>query len=477
MSERQNREREEDRDRERIRLLEFQLDHLRAELLHLTHERYRLIYSVSGHIYRFLRPIEAFIADSANAVAARFRPTPPRETAPIASDDRALATRSAPLPARRLLVDVTGTIKRDAGTGIQRVVKEVTRGLYCGESFDIPALAVRCEGGRLLTANGFVAELVGGEAAPDSEIAIAPGDRFLMLSDSWNAFEELAPVFAKIRDAGGEVVTCIFDLIPELYPHACHEVTVPRYRAWLRKALLESDSFLAISQTVADELADYVAAQKLPHRPGLKIGWFHCGSDLTLRAEAAPRDKIKTAAAGEAPVFLTVGTIEPRKGQRVALRAFDELWAKGRDVRLIVVGRRGWFEEAIVNEILGHEEFGRRLFWFDDADDDELSFLYDQAAALIFPSYAEGFGLPIVEAARRGRPVICSDIPVFREVGRDGALYFRVNDSVALAETVADFLDGRRAADPQQVLRVDWRDAARRIVEAIAREDWSRRQP
>jgi glycosyltransferase involved in cell wall biosynthesis len=479
MSERQNREREEDREqdyRERIRLLEFQLDHLRAELLHLTHERYRLIYSVSGHIYRFLRPIEAFIADSANAVAARFRPAPLRETAPIASDERAPPARGAPLPARRLLVDVTGTIKRDAGTGIQRVVKEVTRGLYCGQSFDIPAVAVRCEGGRLLTANGFVAELVG-EAAPDSEIAIAPGDRFLMLSDSWNAFEELAPVFAKIRDVGGEVVTCIFDLIPELYPHACHEVTVPRYRAWLRKALLESDSFLAISQTVADELADYVAAQNLPHRPGLKIGWFHCGSDLPLRAEAAPRDKIRAAAAGEAPVFLTVGTIEPRKGQRVALRAFDELWAKGRDVRLIVVGRRGWFEEAVVNEILGHQEFGRRLFWIDDADDDELSFLYDQAAALIFPSYAEGFGLPIVEAARRGRPVICSDIRVFREVGRDGALYFRVNDSVALAEAVADFLDGRRAVDPQQVLRVDWRDAARRVVEAIAREDWSRRQP
>ena len=58
MSERQNREPEQ--DRERLRLLEFQLDYLRAELLHLTHERYRLIYSVSGHIYRFLRPIEAY---------------------------------------------------------------------------------------------------------------------------------------------------------------------------------------------------------------------------------------------------------------------------------------------------------------------------------------------------------------------------------------------------------------------------------
>ncbi|PPD18001.1 MAG: glycosyl transferase family 1, partial [Methylocystis sp.] len=72
MSERQNREPEQ--DRERIRLLEFQLDYLRAELLHLTHERHRLIYSASGHIYRFLRPVEAFLADAANAVVARFRP-------------------------------------------------------------------------------------------------------------------------------------------------------------------------------------------------------------------------------------------------------------------------------------------------------------------------------------------------------------------------------------------------------------------
>ncbi|WP_292532394.1 glycosyltransferase family 1 protein [Methylocystis sp.] len=474
MSERQNRER--DQDRERIRLLEFQLDYLRAELLHLTHERYRLIYSVSGHIYRFLRPIEAFIADAANAVISRFRPPSPQAAQSTPVPD-APAERSAPLAARRLLVDVTGTIKRDAGTGIQRVVKEVTRGLYSGDSFDISVVAVQCAGGRLLTANSFVAELVGGDALPDSEIAIQAGDRLLMLSDSWNAFDELAPIFEQIRDEGGEIVTCVFDLIPELYPHACHEVTVPRYCAWLRKALLESDSFLAISRTVADELADYVAAQGLPHRPGLKIGWFHCGSDLSLRADAAPRDRIKAAVAGDAPAFLAVGTIEPRKGQRVAIRAFEELWANGRDIRLIVVGRRGWFEEAVVDEILTHGEFGRRLFWFDDVDDDELSFLYDHAAALIFPSYAEGFGLPIVEAARRGRQAICSDIPVFREVGGSGALYFRVNDAKALAETLADFLDGRRAGDPDQVSRVAWRDAARRVVEVIAREEWSRRLP
>jgi alpha-1,2-rhamnosyltransferase len=481
------------RDEERIRILEFQLDHLRAELLHLTHERYRLIYSVSGHIYRFLRPIEQRLADAGAAIAGSFQSkaeqSQPSAEAP--APERAFQS----LPARRLLIDVTGTIKRDAGTGIQRVVKEVARACHSGASFEIPALAVRCEGGRLYTANAFTAALGGAEAGADTEVSIEPGDRFLMLSDSWNAFEELtrtaslparsptsAPedaqsVFERIRAQGGEIVSCIFDLIPELYPHACHEVTVPRYRAWLRKALIESDAFLAISRTVAEEVAQYVAASGLPHRPGLKIGWFQCGADLAAPATLTPRRKIATAVTGDAPVFLMVGTIEPRKGHRVALQAFDALWRSDVDSRLVIVGRRGWFEEAIVEAIRNHREFGRRLFWFDDVDDGELSYLYDHVRALILPSYAEGFGLPIVEAALRGRPVICSDIPVFREVGRNGAIYFRANDPDALAEAILGFLKGNRIADPACALIVSWSDAARRIVDVVAREDWLTRLP
>lgn len=467
------------KESERIRLLEFQLDYLRAEMLHLTHERYRLVYSVSGHIYRFLRPIEARIADFGAALAARFRGKPATENAaPVPPLVTEAACHGAPSPARRLLVDVTGTIKRDAGTGIQRVVKEVVRALNGDAHFDLPAVAVRCENGRLFTANAFSASLGGADTGPDVEVVIAPGDRFFMLSDSWNAFDELAPVFARIRAQGGEIVTCIFDLIPALYPHACHEVTVPRYRDWLNRALLESDAFLAISRTVALELADFVETHGLPHRPGLKIGWFACGANIATPAQPSqPREKIRVAAAADAPVFLMVGTIEPRKGHRVALAAFEALWARGDVLRFIIVGRRGWYEEAVASEILSHPEFGRRLFWFDDVGDDELAWLYDHASALILPSYAEGFGLPIAEAALRGRPVICSDIPVFREVGRDGALYFRVNDPLALAEAIGALRAGGRGADPSRVLCMSWEAAAQRITHVLAHEDWLRRLP
>ncbi|HEY8137202.1 MAG TPA: glycosyltransferase family 1 protein, partial [Methylocystis sp.] len=362
--------------------------------------------------------------------------------------------------------------------GIQRVVKKVVQALYGGESYEIPTLAVRGVDGRLYSAHEYAATLKGAPArGPDEQIEPCPGDRFLMLSDSWNAFDELAPLFARIREQGGEIISCIFDLIPELHPHACHDVTVPLYDAWLRKALVESDGFLAISRTVAEELAAFVESRALPHRSGLKIGWFHCGCDMAPAGTREPRAKIRDAAAGPSPLFLCVSTIEPRKGQRVALRAFDVLWREGVDARLLFVGRRGWLDEAVIAEIANHPEQGRRLFWFDDVGDDELTFLYERARALVLPSFAEGFGLPIVEAAWRGRPVLCSDIPVFREVGGAGAIYFRVNDPRALADCVKDFLAGKIRADPTQVSRATWAQAARRIVEVIAREEWSARLP
>ncbi len=466
---------------ERIRLLEYQLDYLRAELSQITSERDKMVYSASWLLFKPLRRVEARLVDASKALWRRIVPPAPPPAVTEAAVTEAAAqtpTLHATAAPARLLIDVTGVIKRDAGTGIQRVVKKVVQALYGGETYAIPTLAVRSVDGRLFSAHEYAAALTGERPrAPDVQIEPCPGDRFLMLSDSWNAFDELAPLFARIRAQGGEIVSCIFDLIPELHPHACHDVTVPLYDAWVRQALIESDSFLAISRTVAEELAVFVESRALPHRAGLKIGRFHCGCDIAPAGAREPRAKIKDAAAGPSPLFLCVSTIEPRKGQRIALRAFDSLWREGVDAKLLFVGRRGWLDEAVVAEIANHPELGHRLFWFDDVVDDELAFLYERARALVLPSFAEGFGLPIVEAAWRGRAVLCSDIPVFREVGGGGALYFRVNDARALAECAKDFLAGKIAAEPAKVPRTTWAEAARRITEVIAHDDWSARLP
>jgi glycosyltransferase involved in cell wall biosynthesis len=234
------------------------------------------------------------------------------------------------------------------------------------------------------------------------------------------------------------------------------------------------DGMIAISRTVADEIAEFLRDRNVPHRAGLNIGWFHCGSDLPARRTSAVRDAVKRAFGPAERTFLAVGTIEPRKGYDVMLAAFDRLWASGFDARLVIFGRRGWYVEGVVAAITTHAEFGRRLFWFEDAGDAELDYAYGETNAVICASYAEGFGLPIAEAACRERPVIASDIPVFREVGREGAAYFRVDDPDALAETIRRWSAGEIPTDPAKVSRSSWADAAARIVEIVSQDDWYR---
>lgn len=117
-----------------------------------------------------------------------------------------------------------------------------------------------------------------------------------------------------------------------------------------------------------------------------------------------------------------VGTIEPRKGHRVALDALDLLWQRGIDVRLTIVGKLGWNARKFVERLQVHPEWNVRLFWDSQATDDQLQGYYADADCLIASSFAEGFGLPIVEAGHFGKPVIASDIPVFREVARNPTL-------------------------------------------------------
>ncbi len=114
-----------------------------------------------------------------------------------------------------------------------------------------------------------------------------------------------------------------------------------------------------------------------------------------------------------------------------------------------------------------HAEFNRRLVWLDKASDADLNLLYQNAHALVIASVAEGFGLPIVEAARYGTPVIATDIPVFREAAGDGATYFPVLNSNALAGRMKESLIERPL--PPAITPMSWRDSATQLF-AMARD-------
>ncbi|MEH6719931.1 MAG: glycosyltransferase family 1 protein [Aurantimonas endophytica] len=343
----------------------------------------------------------------------------------------------------RLIVDATSTIQVDHKTGIQRVVNKICRKMdWDPDAAPMPHVLSYCDGpDGWYDARGVL------ETRPDKNAAERlrprPGDRILMLDSSWTHHLAQRHFFLAARIRGAEVYSCLYDLVPLRLPAYCVPNMPMAFRDWFETALAFSTGFVCISRAVADEFHALLQAIEYPHP--MKIGYWRLGADFADDDLQTPVKDVRVA--GSAPVFLMVGTVEPRKGHRIALDAFEQLWAAGSNARLVIAGKAGWGVEPLLRRIRESPELGGRLVWHEHVDDATLVRLYGEADALVAASHAEGFGLPIVEAAHFGKPVIASDIPVFREVGGGGADFFDVGSSSSLHEALEQFLGRRKSGD------------------------------
>ena len=136
-----------------------------------------------------------------------------------------------------------------------------------------------------------------------------------------------------------------------------------------------------------------------------------------------------------------VGTIEPRKGHKQVLDAFEQLWKDGIAVNLAIVGKQGWMMEGTNKKLKQHSELNKQLFWFEGISDEYLEKVYANSICLIAASEGEGFGLPLIEAAQYKMPILARDIPVFQEVAGQYADYFKGSESEVLAQKIKQWLE------------------------------------
>jgi len=141
--------------------------------------------------------------------------------------------------------------------------------------------------------------------------------------------------------------------------------------------------------------------------------------------------------------------------------------ARWPDATFIMAGAVGWQGKPILESLRSHPAWGRSLLHFEDLDDAELDHAYRHARAVVFPSLAEGYGLPIVEALARGTPVLASDLLVHREVGGGACRYFNPRDAESLATLLLACRWRSRtatSAGPLTRLLPTWREMAHRVV-------------
>lgn len=375
-----------------------------------------------------------------------------------------------PFETRRLLVDATSTVRVDHKSGIQRVVKRICASLAAsGETYGNERHFVFCDddsGWRACDGKTLAKPAKNGPS-----LRVPGGDLLLMLDSSWEFHALHRKSLRACRLRGGDVVSCLYDTVPLQSSAFCDPGMPIVFAEWFRTALTYSTGFVCISKAVADELLSLLEAIRFP-RP-MKVGYWQLGADFATRPSTSRQEAAD--AKERRPCFLMVGTLEPRKGHRVALGAFESLWANGADIELVIVGKVRWGTSHLVDRIRRHAEFGSRLHWHENASDGELSTLYDECDALIAASFAEGFGLPIVEAGHYGKPAIASDIPVFREVGKGAAAahLFEMGDASALAATVDKFLKNKDGgAMPPRLAWPSWADSAAQLEDVVLGQKW-----
>jgi glycosyltransferase involved in cell wall biosynthesis len=152
------------------------------------------------------------------------------------------------------------------------------------------------------------------------------------------------------------------------------------------------------------------------------------------------------------------------------LKAFELLWERGLDVGLIIVGKEGWMVHEVVSRIRENQERTSHLIWLREASDEVLSELYDLACALLAASFGEGFGLPLIEAASHGLPIIARNIPVFREVAGEHAFYFEGLEPEALATRLQEWLKlyHQNLAPPSHdLVRYDWQTSTAKLLDIM----------
>jgi glycosyltransferase involved in cell wall biosynthesis len=203
-----------------------------------------------------------------------------------------------------------------------------------------------------------------------------------------------------------------------------------------------ADAFVVNSAATRDSLLPFL------HEAGREVP--------VLVAPLGVRSIAPAAEPAEAPYFVYVGTIEPRKNHLLLLHIWRQLVDRmgAQAPRLVLIGQRGWENEMVVDILDRSVALRGHVVEHNALPDTEVQALIAGSRALLLPSFAEGYGLPLAEALALGVPALCSDLPALREVGGDAPDYLDPIDGLGWMNAILHYIDPHSPRRTAQLRRI-----------------------
>jgi len=248
-----------------------------------------------------------------------------------------------------------------------------------------------------------------------------------------------------INRAGAKVVTTVHDLIFVRHPEFYNPIDRWIYYKKVKQAIHRSDKIIAISEQTKRDVID-----EFPLAKGkIEVVYQTCNSAFYQKRTDEEKEAVQARYHLPDRYLLFVGALNENKNVEVIIRAMNE----NRDIglHLVIIGKGHQYREKLCH-LLDKLDMMYAVHFASDVahpSPKELSVIYQLARALVFPSYYEGFGIPIIEARFSGIPVLASNSSCLHEAGEDSAMYFPPDDYAALAGLISDLQnDNERAMDP-----------------------------
>lgn len=297
------------------------------------------------------------------------------------------------------------------------------------------------------------------------------GDVFLAFGASWSV-GDYAETARWLRDELRVTFGClIHDLVPMRHPEWCDGGTVRTFRSWHENVLPLADIVFTLSRATASDVEAYLDARQIDVPGGVVPVSAGTVSALT-RVKPAARRIV------DEPYVLFVSTIEARKNHVLLFHVWKKLLAEHAREEvptLVFAGKEGWLVADFMRQMENTDWLGGKIRFIREPTDSALRRLYDDCLFTVFPSFFEGWGLPVTESLALGKPCVASRSSSIPEAGGEWARYFSPYDVGDAARVIGDALSdpaalARRAEEIRAGFRpAPWDESARRMLEAIGR--------